>query len=344
MERVLYCGIEEIYVLSCGNVYKLGNQTKSEVPKPIPNLINIVSIACGNLHLLCLNDEGIVFGFGRSYDGQLGNEFIPHQHSPKIIKGLPDRIKQVHACRFHSIVIDSEDYMWSFGASDDGILGRPIDGITLFGHNPGRISLPRIQYLSCGGFHNVCVDFDGKVYAWGKNEGQLGNIKSLEAIVLEPTLVDIPTRSGDIIDIISGYFHTMILYSNGDLICLSSNSCPKELQNISKIACSNCYCIVITNEGNLIVWTTDSTEQQATEIQQQYQLIYEERGILLASMGGHEFIIKCGDDSVMGMGKNRNKQLGFNGASWQFKNLPENWWSVFPNLASRKKSARKILH
>ena len=109
------------------------------------------------------------------------------------------------ACGFeHTITLSDDGTVHSFGRNSEGELG--------LGHNSIYVSLPtpipnlpKINMVSCGFYFTVCVDDEGFIWSFGKNEhGQLG-IGNTTNFNVPQKLQDIPlvvyvTCGGDHID------------------------------------------------------------------------------------------------------------------------------------------------
>jgi alpha-tubulin suppressor-like RCC1 family protein len=108
--------------------------------------------------------------------------------APTLVKGLSPSHKtngrstipvQVALGPRSTFVITTSGQCLSFGKSECGLLGQG-DGITSM-VQPGRIVFPsagngiepKIKSISVGARHAVAVASDGRVFAWGKNEGAI---------------------------------------------------------------------------------------------------------------------------------------------------------------------------
>src|SRR6266851_823838 len=89
-----------------------------------------------------------------------------------------------------TIVLKSDGTVWTWGANFGGKLGVGVDSTTLGSnlvpvevHGPGNVSyLNSIKAVMGGEVHNVALDADGTVWAWGNNVfHQLGNGTTNEA-------------------------------------------------------------------------------------------------------------------------------------------------------------------
>ena len=76
---------------------------------------------------------------------------------------------------FHTAVIDSGGFLYTFGADGDGALGHG-DGAARF--EPAQVmALADVQVVQvgCGNGHTLALSAEGAVFAWGSNfDGRLG--------------------------------------------------------------------------------------------------------------------------------------------------------------------------
>merc|ERR1712166_1043600 len=68
--------------------------------------------------------------------------------------------------------------------------------------------------IAAGGYHTLCVNAGGRVFAWGKNEcGQLGVGDEEERVV--PTLVTGLLKTKTVVQVAAGWTHTVCLTADG---------------------------------------------------------------------------------------------------------------------------------
>jgi alpha-tubulin suppressor-like RCC1 family protein len=126
-----------------------------------------------------------VLGTG-SNDPDLDQKVLTRTHGPNDVNYL-DEISDIAAGWKHSLALDVNGFVWSWGWNSEGQLG---DGTDLEKHSPVQVlsgeqdpnsqtSLLRyIELISAGrsGQHSLVVDANGYGYGWGYNEyGQCGN-------------------------------------------------------------------------------------------------------------------------------------------------------------------------
>jgi hypothetical protein len=86
--------------------------------------MKIISISCGDCSSLALTSDGVVYGWGKNLEGQLGKPGDDYSF-PKIVK-LPDkkRVLSVVSGYKHSLALMEDGSVWSWGQSRIGQLGR----------------------------------------------------------------------------------------------------------------------------------------------------------------------------------------------------------------------------
>ena len=257
------------YVFSFGENSKRNNEQKEIVlevlPKQIPQLQNIISIACSD-HVMCLDMDGNVFTFGSNSCGQLGIGMeINHTHKVHRIEQIPP-IKQVSCGVTFSMCLSHSGDLYSFGASENGLLGLDGDDDC---YTPKKIdSLKEVDFVECGGYHTICKTLNNEVYAWGENDnGQLGIDDTDDQYIP----VKCTKRIEDIVDIKCGFVHTLILTTNQEVYSCGFNYFGQlgrevaddysptfqkipSLSEIIRIECGDYHSICIDIQGMLYIF------------------------------------------------------------------------------------------
>eukprot|EP00741_Cyanophora_paradoxa_P000378 tig00000404_g369.t1 len=203
----------------------LGHQHSVPVPYVIPVLATrrIVHVTAGTLHAVALTEEGSVFTWGDSAQGQCGHQGASislNYSSPRRVAGLAhDRVCYIQAGSFFTMCISLSGCVWAFGANDQHQLGLGSDKSgnqwapqivpKLTGKGVVKISCSKRPGDAVGSVHCLALTARGEVYSWGSGgTGQLGHgdRKNVE----EPTLVE--ALSGiKVLDISCGFEHSAAL-------------------------------------------------------------------------------------------------------------------------------------
>ncbi|MGH9321358.1 MAG: chitobiase/beta-hexosaminidase C-terminal domain-containing protein, partial [Vicinamibacteria bacterium] len=213
-----------------GQVGKGSTSPKEETPVPVPGLTGIIAVAAGGFHTLALKSDGTVFSYGRNDEGQLGTDDAPADHpAPVPVVGLSGAtITAIDAGLRHSILLDSNGRVWTFGANDVGQLG--------VGTTPAQSPIPlEVEFLpdetvtaiAAGEKHNLALTSDLDLYAWGQNSGgELGD----GTTTMRSTPVAVKTKEGSqstgmtkVFSIGAGYRHSFAVRADGSLWGFGSN-------------------------------------------------------------------------------------------------------------------------
>ena len=161
------------------------NQTS--VPKEISTTIDqkITSVETGDIHSLVVTEYGEVFSFGSNDSGQAGTGqatttepeltqvmAFEKDASDEFVERKLSNIIQVTAGESHSLALKSDGTVWSFGSNQFGQLGQheyKATGEKLTAEQV--IGLENIVQIESYEHHNLALDEDGMVWAWGENWG-----------------------------------------------------------------------------------------------------------------------------------------------------------------------------
>lgn len=212
----------------------LGHGDKSNLLTPtlIQDLqnTNIVYIECGGYHNAVLDENGEVWVWGRGDVNQLAinllnlikdNVGFVALHPMKLTEFKKHGIKiRGLACgEAHTLLLDSEGTVYSFGWGDDGQLGvDEVDTELSLIKNVNVVAgLPsRVVKVAAGAVFSACISEGGQVYVWGNgDQGQLGlgpNYKSSKT----PVPVT-PLCQEKIIDLVCGECRVICLSESGNI-------------------------------------------------------------------------------------------------------------------------------
>ena len=150
-----------------------GNNTNSNVPVQVSNLIGVVAIAGGGDHSLALKNDGTVWVWGNNGVGQYGNGNTTISNVPVQVSFLTG-IVAIASGNQHSLALKNDGTVWSWGWNLDGQLGNGNNVIEYFAVQVS--GLTGVVALAGGVNHSLALKNDGTVWSWGGNfSGQLGN-------------------------------------------------------------------------------------------------------------------------------------------------------------------------
>jgi len=171
----------------------LGEQTDVNVYSPLQ--IGIYNdwkvIAGGSKHSIALKKDGSLWAWGSNGYGQLGlgeegvieaeeeDEEVREEiigETKILVPVLMEtdlKWKKIAAGGEHSLAIDSDGVLWTWGRNNEGQLGG---GTIKYMHHPIEIALDiKWTDVATGGYHLLAIEENKTIWAWGRNiEGQLG--------------------------------------------------------------------------------------------------------------------------------------------------------------------------
>lgn len=354
-----------------GTVYVWGSNAHSynqlgmsgsnkSLPTPLPastfNNKKIIAIDASDHFGMALDEEGHVWMWACNYRGVQGTN--TNNTSPKQIEASRfdnKRIEKISAGDHTAMAIDEDGTLWVWGSNSNGKLGNGLDSgspSTATSRNndrtyPGKIEPSRFNNKKIitvatnsninGGIgdsgHNLAIDEDGNVWAWGQNNsGQLGVGDTNKKLV--PTLVN--GFGGKRITAISAStHHSMAIDADGSVWAWGLNDAgqlgdnttqqknvptkinPAAFNNIKikSIAAGDAHSSALDQNGNLWTWGSNAnvqlgdgtTENRRIPTIVQYFLSLNIQTI--TASGSHTMAI--GESgSVWAWGKNNFGQIG----------------------------------
>jgi alpha-tubulin suppressor-like RCC1 family protein len=183
------CGSRTTFVLDAeGKVFSFGkgedgalgsgDRATAMTPRLIESLQRqpIAQIKCRGAHVLALTARGQLWAWGRDEDGQLGSTKTasgkPREHHHSIPERVSDlmgtRVLHVACGRCHSIAVDSNGRLFSWGGNDDGALGH---GDRLSRATPTACAALEgmvVVGVACGSRHTLALVRDVPMLEGGK--------------------------------------------------------------------------------------------------------------------------------------------------------------------------------
>ncbi|RKF60370.1 Protein pim1 [Golovinomyces cichoracearum] len=173
-----------------GNDGVLGfrHDTKTQhKPMLIPELKNIVNIACGTNHVLALDKKGKVFTWGAGEQNQLARRVVSRTAMGALVPrefGLGrKKITQIGCGDYHSFAISSDGDVYSWGLNTFGQTGVPKYGLDEEDEN--TVQLPTkveslqgfdIIQITGGAHHTLACTATGQVLIWGRIDNNQGGM------------------------------------------------------------------------------------------------------------------------------------------------------------------------
>ncbi|KAI9933383.1 hypothetical protein ASPWEDRAFT_43187 [Aspergillus wentii DTO 134E9] len=154
-------------------------------PTLLPSLKKIKHLACGDNHVLALNDKGAVFSWGSGQQNQLGRRIIERNKlnglQPREF-GLPKNIVHISCGAFHSFAVHASGKVYAWGLNsfgETGIRESAGDDEAAIVHPTvvGPLSEKKITQLCGGAHHSLGITDDGQCLVWGRIDGYQTGLK-----------------------------------------------------------------------------------------------------------------------------------------------------------------------
>lgn len=152
------------------------------------DIAGVRQIAAGDGHILALKSDGTVWAWGANRYGQLGDGTYNDSLGPVQVTGLAG-VTAIGAGKAHSIAMKGDGTVWAWGSNSYGQVGQ--NSLSYGGSAvPVQVKgLNNIKAISGRGNHNLALQNDGTVWAWGENfHGILGDGTNVSR--------ETPSRSG----------------------------------------------------------------------------------------------------------------------------------------------------
>ena len=235
-------------------------------------LIEPQVLTAGN-HTVMLKTNGTVWTYGIGNDGELGLGDVTQTDNPeKVDFGDGVIITKIATGENHTLALDSEGNVWSFGKNNFYQLGNETDEKRT---TPIKISgLSNITDIACGSYSSFAINKKGEVYSFGLNANGEGGVGSYtnKIPVTKAKYVQ------DAIDIKAGKNHTIILKSTGEVYATGSNlygelgvnkdttrsnlfTKVSGLDSVVSIDAGKSNNTAITKDGEIYVWGENNYSQ-----------------------------------------------------------------------------------
>lgn len=154
-------------------------------PTLISSLKKIKHLACGDNHVLALNEKGAVFSWGSGQQNQLGRRIIERNRlnglQPREF-GLPKNMVHIGCGAFHSFAIHESGKVYAWGLNsygETGIRASAGDDEAAIVHPTvvDSLSSMNVTQISGGAHHSLAVTSDGKCLVWGRIDGCQSGLK-----------------------------------------------------------------------------------------------------------------------------------------------------------------------
>lgn len=187
-------------------------------------------IDVGKNHFVVLKNDGSVWSWGDHSYGQLGYRLSQlSDENPSAIRkedgSRLDNIKAIAAGGDHTVALDKDGNVWTWGRNSDGQLGytTPLESDQMIpNQEPTQVQVDdralKAQAIAAGEFHTLVVDTGGQVWAWGSGKfGQNGQTTS----TVEPKHI---AGLSNIVSVAAGANHSIALAADGKVYSWGRNT------------------------------------------------------------------------------------------------------------------------
>ncbi len=206
--------------LGLGFTSRIGDTNHAITPTEVATQgLTIAALSFSQNTSLALTSEGHVYAWGDNDEGQLGlgdaatMDFDDVDRlTPERVPGLEDVVAVVRGYD-HSMALDAQGNVWTFGDNGDGQLGL---GDEQSRDVPTQLpSLTHIVQIAAGSKSSYALDEQGNVWAWGRNRyGNLGQGTEDTNPHNAPAQI---TSLSDIIMLATGRDHVLALDARGQI-------------------------------------------------------------------------------------------------------------------------------
>jgi alpha-tubulin suppressor-like RCC1 family protein len=307
-----------------------GENKGKNFPHIVTGMEKIVDLAGGENHSLALSNDGNVWSWGNNSHGQLGiGDFeITQKDTPQSVLLLTD-IVAIDAGYAHSLALQNNGNVWSWGSNTNGQLGNGKEGRETSENKPYLIqTLDNCVAIAAGYAHSVALKKDGTVWTWGFNStGQLGD--QSETDTSEPAIVP---GLANVIAISAGDYHTVALKNDGTVWTWGDNPFGQlgdgttitknfpvrvlDISNVTGIAAGYVHTLALRNDGTVWAWGGNAYGQLGdnSDVKMQSRPVKADifpYGIAIEAGHDHSLVLKS-DGTVWSFGANGYGQLGDN--------------------------------
>ena len=175
--------------------------------------VRFAQVSAGQSHSLAVGSDGNLYAWGDNQNGQLGDGTTTNRTASTMAAApAGKRFVQVAAGNGHSMALDRDGRVWTWGSNEREQLGRTPDDSNPAG-KPGQAATPAgvtFIAISAGADHSTALDRDGNTWTWGDNTyRQLGSSASGPT----PTGVGVPEAA--FASVSAGARHSIGLDANG---------------------------------------------------------------------------------------------------------------------------------
>jgi alpha-tubulin suppressor-like RCC1 family protein len=250
---------------------------------------------------------------------------------PKCVEALArERVRDVSAGLYHSLVATKDGGLLSFGYGSDGRLGHGDQRTQMIPRPVLSLSGVRIVKVAAGAHHSLVLSDQGNVFSFGVGiDGSLGHGDQARQLV--PKLISSLQRE-KVVDIAAGSAHSLVVAESGNVYSFGLGSegalghgdtdmslVPKKIEHFvqrpaAKVAAGGSHSLVLSKEGRVLSFGQNSYGQLglghfSCMIASPAQVQVEAAAVEIEA-GAHHSLVLTNDGRVYSFGLAQHGQLG----------------------------------
>ena len=229
----------------------LGTSTGNTVaPTQVGTDSSWTAISAGSSHSLAINSSGELFSWGPNWSGITGLGTASGDTLVPTRVGTASNWTAVAAGGNHSLAINSQGELWSWGSNGFGQTGfGTTSGNTLVPTRVGTAS--NWTAVSAGGNHSLAVNSNGELFVWGSNWSGATGLGITSGNTLVPTRIG---TASNWTTVSAGNTHSLAMNAQGELWAWGSN-----WGGVTGLGIAGDDTLTPTRVGTASNWTTVST-------------------------------------------------------------------------------------
>lgn len=160
------------------------DERQANIPTLIPELKEVVDLACGTNHVLALTKKGKVLAWGAGEQNQLARRVMARSLENGLVPrefGLGrKKIVKIGAGDYHSFVIDDKGVKYAWGLNTFGQTGVEkkfdTDDVVMQPTQIANLAGYDVKMITGGAHHSIACTEDGKVLVWGRVDGHQAGV------------------------------------------------------------------------------------------------------------------------------------------------------------------------
>jgi alpha-tubulin suppressor-like RCC1 family protein len=235
----------------------INSVTSTNTPQSILGAVKtFCKIAAGANHSLGIDKNGRAWSWGLNTNGQLGLNALTSRRTPASVLGAVKTFCEISGGSLHSLAIDKNGRVWSWGQNNTGQLGdntinTRTTPVSLLG------GVKTFCRVTAGSQFSGGLDKNGRAWFWGLNgSGQLGD----NSITSRRTPVSVAGAAKTFCQISAGESHVAAIDKNGRVWTwglnssgqLGDNSYTSQRTPISVLGTAKTFCKVGGGSGHTV--------------------------------------------------------------------------------------------